>query len=214
MRKIFPLILCCLALMFPTAALSQTTVLESFPPYSVTMNFDTDTMTYTGMITPDSPKFLSEKIDEYTPKYLSLDSPGGYLDDMVTLFEITDNHPELIAKIAPRKSCMSLCAIFFSLFDNHEMGEGSSLMFHTPYPEQLPIHMSLGDVIGIAIAKNTEAFAYMLDEGYSYKLILSISVITNRDRYIMFTSDEQLREWRNIGFMEVPENATINVIDM
>jgi hypothetical protein len=157
-------------------------------------------LNFNGVITPQSVSDIIYNMTVADLSTVSLQSPGGDVNRAIYLNQYIRFND--ISVILPENSrCVSACAIAAIGSNDITFGENSGLYFHTPYLVSVSTERTLLDIMDSHARYINDFNVFMYENGFNYYFWELILSVTNRDRYVVITSFDDLRFFKTDNYM-------------
>jgi hypothetical protein len=166
---------------------------------SLKSNHHYDTLHYDGIIGDGSHVVLYILINEHKPDVVTLNSPGGYVDQSLSIGRYFHKNG-IPVRILEGDVCLSACA--FAAIGSENLSIDGKLAFHTPYLPKFPTDKTLQDITNQHSTFVMKLVTYFNDVDYSSALLVEIFRRSSRENYVTFSSEEDLAMFRKEDFFD------------
>ena len=163
---------------------------------TIEVNEDSNGVVYIrldGMFSEDLPFAMTSFITLYSPKYIELNSDGGYMDTIEPVGSMISSN-DIFIRINSGDMCVSACA-FLALYSKNIIINGQ-LAFHIPYSMNYDGRMSLNEIANTSVADTVIQAKTFFNNGWILYFYFLIGILTDRDTYIVFTDSSELNKLR------------------
>jgi hypothetical protein len=145
--------------------------------------------------------FLITALKITDTKYLSMNSPGGYMNNAYMLGSFLKSNPDITFVVRNENMCVSACA-FAALSAGKLLIGKNGLDFHLPYFPIVPIDVTLHEFSLESQKTMIGLIKYLTDTGYGHHFLGMLFAYTTVNDYITFYSVEDLEFFKTEKFFD------------